>query len=82
MVCINNFDLNPDNSATIERMALGGGLPVVGRIPFDSAFTRAMVQGKTLLEYDSNGSAASSLRQVWAAIMNTPAMTAGQQTAA
>jgi len=82
MVCINKFDLNPDNSATIERMALGGGLPVVGRIPFDSAFTRAMVQGKTLLEYDGNGSAASSLRQVWAAIMNTPAMTAGQQTAA
>jgi MinD superfamily P-loop ATPase len=46
MVCINKFDLNPDNSATIERMARDGGLPVVGRVPFDPAFTRAMVQGK------------------------------------
>jgi len=82
MVCINKFDLNPENSATIERMARDGGLPVVGRIPFDPAFTQAMVQGKTLLEFDGNGSAAGGLRQVWAAIINTPAMTAGQQTAA
>ena len=82
MVCINKFDLNPENTTTIENMARDGGLPVVGRVPFDPAFTRAMVQGKTLLEFDGNGSAASVLRQVWAAIINTPAMTAGQQTAA
>ena len=82
MVCINKFDLNLENTTTIENMARDGGLPVVGRVPFDPAFTRAMVQGKTLLEFDGNGSAASVLRQVWAAIMNTPAMTAGQQTAA
>jgi MinD superfamily P-loop ATPase len=82
MVCINKFDLNPDNSATIERIARDGDLPVIGRVSFDPAFTQAMVQGKTLLEYDGNGPTASGLRQVWAAIMNTPAMTAGQQTAA
>jgi MinD superfamily P-loop ATPase len=76
MVCINKSDLNPDNSATIERMAHDGGLPVVGRVPFDPAFTRAMVQGKTLLEFDGNGSAGSHLRQVWATIMDTPAMRA------
>ncbi|MFO7713734.1 P-loop NTPase [Desulfosarcina sp.] len=76
MVCINKYDLNPDNSATIERMASEGGLPVVGCIPFDPAFTRAMVQGKTLLEYDANGSAGEHLRKVWAAILRTPAMTA------
>jgi MinD superfamily P-loop ATPase len=82
MVCINKFDLNPENTTTIENMARDGGLPVVGRVPFDPDFTRAMVQGKTLLEFDGNGSAAGVLRQVWAAIMNTPAMRAGKQTAA
>ena len=76
MVCINKFDLNPDNSATIEQMARDQGVPVVGRVPFDAAFTRAMVQGKTLLEYDGNGAAGNHLRQVWAAIMQTSAMTA------
>ena len=76
MVCINKFDLNPDNSATIESMAREGGLPVVGRVPFDQAFTRAMVQGKTLLEYDGTGPAGVHLRQVWESILNTSAMRA------
>ncbi len=76
MVCINKFDLNLDNSATIERMAREGGLPVVGRVPFDQAFTRAMVQGKTLLEYDGTGPAGVHLRQVWESILNTSAMRA------
>ena len=76
MVCINKFDLNPDNTATIERMAREGGLPVVGRVPFDQAFTRAMVEGKTLLEYDGIGPAGVHLRQVWKSILNTPAMRA------
>ncbi len=76
MVCINKFDLNLDNSATIERMAREGNLPVVGRVPFDQAFTRAMVQGKTLLEFDGTGPAGVHLRQVWQNILNTSAMTA------
>ena len=49
---------------------------MVGRIPFDPAFTRAMVQGKTLLEFDGNGPAGDYLREVWTTIMSTPAMTA------
>jgi MinD superfamily P-loop ATPase len=77
MVCINKFDLNPDNTATIEQMARDGNVPVVGRVPFDAAFTRAMVQGKTLMEYDGAGSAGEHLRKVWEYIINTPAMTAG-----
>jgi len=76
MVCINKSDLNPNNTATIERMARDGNLPVVGHIPFDPAFTRAMVQGKALLEFDGNGLTGEHLRQVWTAIMRTPAMTA------
>ena len=76
MVCINKFDLNLDNTATIEQMARDGGVPVVGRVPFDAAFTRAMVQGKTLLEYDGAGPAGEHLRQVWTAILRTPAMMA------
>ena len=76
MVCINKSDLNLDNSATIERMAREGGLPVVGCVPFDQAFTRAMVQGKTLLEYDGTGPAGVHLRQVWESILNISAMRA------
>lgn len=80
MVCINKFDLNPENSGVIERMAADGGLPVVGRVAFDPAFTRAMVQGRTLVEHDGSGEAAGQLRRVWDAILNTPAMTAASST--
>ncbi|WP_419658889.1 cobyrinic acid a,c-diamide synthase [Desulfosarcina variabilis str. Montpellier] len=76
MVCINKFDLNLENSDKIEKIANDAGLPVVGRVPFDPDFTRAMVQGKTLIEYDARGPASESVRQVWSAIMASPAMTA------
>ncbi|BBO85274.1 ATP-binding protein [Desulfosarcina ovata] len=76
MVCINKYDLNLENSATIEKMARESDLPVVGRVPFDPAFTRAMVQGLTLVEFDAEGDAAAHLRQVWNTIMQVPAMTA------
>lgn len=65
MICINKSDLNPDNCATIERWAREGDLPVVGRLPFDPAFTRAMVEARTLVEFDGNGTAGRGLRQVW-----------------
>ena len=77
MVCINKFDLDRQNSATIETMAREGGLPVVGHIPFDPAFTRAMVQGQTLIEYAAAGPAADAVRGLWQAILDTPAMAAG-----
>jgi MinD superfamily P-loop ATPase len=74
MVCINKYDLNPENSARIEELAREGGFPVVGRVPFDPVFTRAMVQGQTLFEYDGQGTAGENLRSAWAAIMNSQPM--------
>jgi len=76
MVCINKYDLNPENSGQIEALAREGDLPVVGRVPYDPVFIRAMVQGKTLFEYDGEGPAAEHLRSVWKRIMNTAAMAA------
>ena len=82
MVCINKFDLNPDNSASIETIARDGNLPVVGRIPFDPAFTRSIIQAQSLVEFDGGGPTANCLRQVWTTILKAPAMMAAQQTAA
>lgn len=80
LVCINKFDLNPENTITIETMSREAGLPVVGRIPFDPVFTRAMIQGKTLPEFDGSGPANDGLQKVWTTIMTSPAMTADAST--
>ncbi|MGM0453472.1 MAG: 4Fe-4S binding protein, partial [Thermodesulfobacteriota bacterium] len=52
MVCINKFDVNPEQAEQIERYAEANGLAVVGRIPFDPLFTRSMVHKQTVFEYD------------------------------
>jgi MinD superfamily P-loop ATPase len=65
MVCVNKFDLNPDEARGIEDFARERGVRVMGRIPFDPIFTRAMVQGKTIFEYDGHTQATSAVRKLW-----------------
>jgi len=49
-------------------------MAMVGRIPFDPVFTRAMIEGKNILEYSPDSIAADSVRKVWKEIMAFPAM--------
>jgi len=65
MVCVNKFDLNADASRDIEQFVSGKGLSFLGRIPFDPVFTKAMVQGQTIFEYDSHTEAGEAVRELW-----------------
>jgi len=65
MVCVNKFDLNPDMGQAIESFAIERDIGVVGRIPFDPAFTRAMVQGKTIVEFDGRSEGCRAVRETW-----------------
>jgi MinD superfamily P-loop ATPase len=65
MVCVNKFDLNPDETEAIETFAGRKGITVVGRIPFDPVFTKAMVEGKTTIEYDGHSEGARAVRALW-----------------
>jgi len=49
-LCLNKWDLNPDMSDHLEKMALERGYPVLGRLPWDSAFNRAQIQGLAVVE--------------------------------
>ena len=65
MVCINKFDLNHTATEAIEEFAAKKNVTTVGRIPFDPVFTKSMVQGQTLFEYDGNSEACLAVKQVW-----------------
>jgi len=65
MVCVNKSDLNEDKTLAIELFCERKGLSFIGRIPFDAVFTRAMVQGKTVLEYDNSSPAGEALVEIW-----------------
>jgi MinD superfamily P-loop ATPase len=64
-ICINKFDLNPDMTVAIEQYARDRALPIMGRIPFDASFTKAMVQKQTIIEYDGKSQAAQAVVEIW-----------------
>lgn len=65
MLCVNKYDLNLDETSRIEAFGRDKGIEIVGRIPFDPVFTKAMVQGQTIFEYDGRSEAAESVRSIW-----------------
>lgn len=74
MVCVNKFDLNLEMTEAIERLATERNVALLGRLPFDPVFTRAMVAGKTLLEFGEETPTHRLVREMWTAIINSPSM--------
>ena len=63
-VIINKFDLNPDQTRRIESWCSENELPVFARFPHDEAFTRAMVIGQVITEYQPDG-LTKTIQQAW-----------------
>jgi len=73
-VCVNKWDINPENTRRIEEYCQEKGSPVIGEIPFDPAVTRAMIAERTVLEY-SKSMVGSEIENIWMRIqclMNLP----------
>ena len=68
-VCVNKYDLNRKISAQIEDYCNTNGVRFVGQIPYDTAVTEAMVQGKSVIEY-SNGNVAQSITTIWENVLD------------
>jgi len=65
MVCVNKFDLNPEQGKAIEAFARDKNVAVMNRVPFDPLFTKAMVQGQTVFEYDGHSQTARAIVSLW-----------------
>jgi len=65
MMCVNKFDLNPSQGEAIEAFARERNVSVIGRVPFDPAFTKAMVQGKTIVEFDGQSEGCVAVKSIW-----------------
>jgi MinD superfamily P-loop ATPase len=50
-VLINKFDINTENTEAIEKFCQEQKIPVIGRLPYDTTATRAMLQGLSVPEY-------------------------------
>ena len=68
LVCINKADLNPVHSGAIQAYCHEQGIEVVGRLPYDTVVTDAMVQGLPVTVYQPEGLMAAALREMWARV--------------
>lgn len=75
MVCINKYDLNTEMTQAIESETEKLNLLTVGRIPFDPAFTMAMVNGKTIMEYAPSSELAETVNSIWTTIRSSEFLT-------
>jgi MinD superfamily P-loop ATPase len=64
LVAINKADLNLDRSEEIVAFCARRGVEVVGRIPYDTVVTEAMVQGQPVTAY-TDGPVTEALREMW-----------------
>ena len=64
LVAINKADLNPARSDEIAAFCAERGVELVGRIPYDTIVTEAMVRGLPVTAY-TDGSVAEALGEIW-----------------
>lgn len=64
LVLINKYDLNLVMTKQIENYCLDEGIRLVGKVPFDTIITKAMVEGKSVIEY-SDGEISKRIREIW-----------------
>jgi MinD superfamily P-loop ATPase len=64
LVLVNKADLHWESAEKIAEFCRVRGYPFLGHLPFDADFTRAQVEGKTIMEYD-NKKLRSLLSEVW-----------------
>jgi MinD superfamily P-loop ATPase len=69
MVCVNRFNLDPEQAKAIELSAQQRNASVIDRIPLDPAFAEAKVANQSIAEHsvDSNGMAA--VQRAWSRIL-------------
>ena len=71
MICVNKFDLSIELTREIESYAEKKGITYVGRIPFDPIFTKAMVQGQTVFEYNSGSKVGREIESIWQRLIDS-----------
>jgi MinD superfamily P-loop ATPase len=64
LVAINKADLNPARADRVATFCAERGAQVVGRIPYDTVVTEAMVHGRPVTEY-ADGPVTEAMEGIW-----------------
>jgi MinD superfamily P-loop ATPase len=70
LIIINKADLNTEMSEQIKNWCKEYGIEVTGELAFDAQIVEAMVQGKSIIEYNRENSISKKIRDIWNKILN------------
>lgn len=63
-IVINKCDLNPDKSEEIKKVSEDCGSQILGKIPYNRAFTEAQEKGVSLVEYGAD-EITEEIKKIW-----------------
>ena len=69
-VIINKYDLNQAISMQIEDWCIQNNLIVAGRLPFDRQITEAMIEAKSIIEFNPESEISKKIITIWNRIVN------------
>lgn len=71
LAVINKFDIHPEMTQRIEEFLDSSQVDLLGKIPFEDAMVKAMVQRKSIIEYDPDSRASLILAGIWEKLSET-----------
>jgi len=69
LICINKFDIYPEGTDAIKRLANSYGYQIIGEIPFDDAVPNAMIHAKPVTEFAPESPASLAIQKIFEVIM-------------
>jgi MinD superfamily P-loop ATPase len=70
-VIINKYDLNKDMCSVIENNLNAMKIEILGRIPYDNSMVNALLESKTINEFEPDGLISEKLKKIWNKISAT-----------
>lgn len=68
VVCINKSSINTENTSKIEQYCEKKNIRIVGKLPYDTMITQAMIHEQSVIEFP-NGKLSNKLRTMWSNIL-------------
>lgn len=62
---INKYDINLQMVEEIEKCLDKEGVTLLGKVPFDKSFVQAMIEGKSIVEYNEKSEIAGLIKNIW-----------------
>ena len=66
---INKSDINKEVSVQIEEYLEAHAVLLLGKIPFDRAFVEAMVDGKSIVEFNPDSESSGIIHSIWSRLL-------------